>query len=287
MTLQLTSGDDHVTIDPTAGGRLVSAVLGGAERLVTAPPVGVAPGVATLQWGSFVMAPWAGRVAHGALAWDGTHHRLDTLDGDGHALHGTVVHAEWEVVDAGDRVAELGVDLTGRGWPFGGRVHHRVELADGTLRCQLTVTAGTASMPVWVGWHPCLRRPATGDMRVHLDAGEVLVTDDRVPTGERARVAGDTDLRDAPLLGDRRLDTAYVGAHQPARVVWPDLDLQMSLDVPTTWVVFTPEHEIGVEPQTGWPHALGLAQQGVPGTGARTLEPDQSLATTMIWSWRT
>lgn len=287
MTLKLTSGDDHVTVDPAAGGRLVSAVLRGAERLVTSPPPGVAPGLATFQWGSFVMAPWAGRIAHGALEWDGTHHDLDTLDGDGHALHGTVVHADWEVAHADDRVVELGVGLAGRGWPFGGRVDHRIELAEATLRCQLTVTAGATSMPVWVGWHPCFRRPATGDLRVHVDAGEVLVTDDRVPTGQRVPVDGDTDLRAAPLLGDRRLDTAYVGARQPARVVWPDLELRMSLDVPTTWVVFTPEHEVGVEPQTGWPHALGLAQQGVTGTGMTTLEPGQSLATTMTWSWST
>ncbi len=282
--LHLTSADDHLTIDPAAGGRITSAVLGGGERLVTAPPDGVAPEIAPFQWGAFVMAPWAGRVGRGRLEWHGVHH-LDTLAGDGHALHGTTVEAAWDVVHADDSMAALRVDLARGGWPFGGRAHHRIELGAGTLRCQLTVTAGSASMPVWMGWHPCFRRPDAGDMRVHLDADEVLVTEDSVPTGERVPVDGDTDLRGGPLLGDRRLDTAFVGARQPARIAWPDLDLHLSLDVPTTWVVFTPEHEIGVEPQTGWPHALALAQQGVAGTGVRELQPAESLTTTMTWSW--
>lgn len=286
MTVRLSAAGDHVTIDPAAGGRLTSAVLCGRERLVTRPPEHVAPTMAPLQWGAFVMAPWAGRIARGDLVWDGVHHGLDTVAGDGHALHGTTTRAAWTVTHADERAVELAVDLDGGGWPFGGHARHRVGLAPGGLRCELTVTAGATSMPAWVGWHPCFRRPDEGDLRIQLDATHVLATDDRVPTGERVPVGGDTDLRAAPPLGQRRLDTAYVGASRPARVVWPDLELHLSLDAPTTWVVFTPEHEVCVEPQTGWPHALELSQRGVAGTGAATLGPGASLSVTMTWAWQ-
>lgn len=286
MTVRLAAAGDRVTIDPAAGGRLTSAVLGGGERLVTHPPDHVDPAMAPWQWGVFVMAPWAGRIAHGDLAWDGVPHRLDTVAGDGHALHGITTQAAWTVTEADDQVVELAVDLAGGGWPFGGHARHRVELQPGRLQCALTVTAATTSMPAWVGWHPCFRRPDRGDLRIRIDADHVLATHDRIPTGARLPVGGDTDLRAAPVLGPRRLDTVYVGASQPAYVAWPDLDLHVSLDAPTTWVVFTPEHEACVEPQTGWPDALALAQRGVAGTGARTLEPGASLTTTMTWSWR-
>lgn len=286
MTVRLSAAGDQVTIDPDAGGRLTSAVLRGRERLVTGPPDHVAPEMAPLQWGAFVMAPWAGRIAHGDLAWDDVRHRLDTVAGDGHALHGTTTQAAWTVGQAHGQAVELAVDLAGDGWPFGGRARHRVELQPGRLRCELTVTAGATSMPAWVGWHPCFRRPDDGDMRIQLDAGHVLATDGRIPTGQRVPVSGDTDLRATPALGPRRLDTAYVGASRPARVIWPDLDLHVSLDAPTTWVVFTPEHEVCVEPQTGWPHALALAQQGIAGTGVTRLAPGASLATTMTWAWQ-
>lgn len=285
MTLRLSAAGDQVTIVPGAGGRLTSAVLCGQERLVTSPPEHVAPGMAPWQWGAFVMAPWAGRIAHGDLEWNGVRHHLDTVAVDGHALHGTTIRAAWAVTQSDDQAVELAVDLAGGGWPFGGHARHRVELAPGRLRCELTVTAGATSMPAWVGWHPCFRRPDEGDMRIRVDAGHVLATDDRVPTGQRVPVSGDTDLRAAPALGQRRLDTAYVGASRPARVVWPDLDLHVSLDAPTTWVVFTPQHEVCLEPQTGWPHALALSQRGIGGTGVTTLQPGRSLTTVMTWTW--
>ncbi len=283
MMLHLTAGDDQVTIDPAAGGRVTSAVLGGAERLVTSPPDVATPAIAPFQWGMFVMAPWAGRIADGVLRWEGDTHHLDTVGG--HALHGTVVHREWEVLGAEAGAAELTVDLAGGGWPFGGRATHRIELAPGLLRCHLAVAA-TTSMPAWIGWHPCFARPAAGDLRLGVDADEALETDGPVPTGRRVPVAGGTDLRAMPALGARRLDTALLGTGGPALVAWPDLLLRIALDrAAPTWVVFTPAHEVGVEPQTGWPDALGLAQRGVAGTGVTTLGPGESLTATMSWSW--
>lgn len=284
VTLHLATGDDHVTIEPAAGGRITSAVLGGAERLITTPPGAAAPEIAPFQWGMFVMAPWAGRIADGVLEWEGATHHLATVAG--HALHGTTVHAEWELVDADEGTAELAVDLDGGGWPFGGRAEHRIELTPGRLRCRLTVVA-TTSMPAWIGWHPCFARPASGDLHVGLDADEALEADGPVPTGRRLPVAGDADLRAAPPTGARRLDTALLGNGGPARMDWPDLRLRIFLDVAApTWVVFTPAHEVGVEPQTGWPDALRLAQAGVDGTGVTALGPGESLTATMTWSWQ-
>lgn len=283
--LVLAASGDRVAVDPDAGGRLTSAVLGGAERLVTAPPAGVGAALAPLQWGAFVMAPWAGRLADGELQWAGRRHQL-APDLDGHALHGVARSAPWQVVEAGTRGVTLTCDLAAAGWPLGGVVDHALRLAPGRLDCTLRVSAGDRAMPAWVGWHPCFRRPDVGDVHLRVDADRVLRTAGMIPTGEQDPVTGDTDLRAGPPLGDRRLDHTYVGVRSPAELTWPDLALQIGFDGATTdMVVFTPAHEIGVEPQTGWPDALHLEQRGVPGAGVTHLAPGATLAATMTWTW--
>lgn len=288
MTIELAAGDDRVRLDPSAGGRIASLVAGGRERLVAEPPGDVGPELAPLQWGSFVMAPWAGRIAGGSLTFDGEQHQLER-NLEGHAIHGVVFDEEWEVGHADRSTASLTVAFDPSRWPFGGHVEQRVELVPGRLRVTVTVRAHDRPTPVWVGWHSCFQRLEDGDVRVGLDADEVLVTDDdNLPSGALAPVSGDTDLRRAPELGERRLDHAFAAPRPPLTIRWPDLDLEMATDPdPACAVVYTPAHEFCVEPQTGWPDALRLAQAGVEGTGVTRVEPDGSLRATSTWSWTT
>ena len=51
----LDSGVARVTVDLDQGARLASFIVGGRELLVTEGP-------SSIQWGSYPMAPWAGRV---------------------------------------------------------------------------------------------------------------------------------------------------------------------------------------------------------------------------------
>lgn len=288
MTIKLAAGGDRVRLDPAAGGRIASLVAGGRERLVAEPPRDAGPQLAPLQWGSFVMAPWAGRIARGALTFDGEEHRLER-NLEGHAIHGVVFDEDWEVGRADRSTAILTVPLDPRRWPFGGHVEQRVELAPGALRLAVTVRADDRPMPVWVGWHTCFQRPEGGDVHIGLDADEVLETDDEtLPTGALAPVSGDTDLRGAPALGQRRLDHAFASPATPLTIRWPDLHFEMAADPdPACAVVYTPAHEFCVEPQTGWPDALRLAQAGVEGTGVTRLEPHGSLRATSTWTWTT
>lgn len=288
MVVELAAGDDRVVLDPAAGGRVCSLVAGRRERLVVEPPADAGPELAPLQWGGFVMAPWAGRIADGVVAFDGEDHDLDR-NLDGHAVHGVVFDESWTVVEAQRDAAVLATPFDPARWPFGGRVEHLAELAPGTLRLTITVTAGDRPMPVWVGWHVCWQRPAAGDVRVGVAADEVLVTDEEtIPTGGRSPVEGETDLRRAPALGPRRLDHAYVDPTLPLTIRWPDLALRIDADPePACVVVFTPAHEFCVEPQTGWPDALRLQQRGVEGTGVARLDPRESLTATTTWTWTT
>ncbi|HEX8025738.1 MAG TPA: hypothetical protein VF484_06015, partial [Candidatus Limnocylindrales bacterium] len=82
---RLVADDVTVIVDPEHGGRLASLVVGGRERLIGPPD----PADGSVRWGSFLMAPWPGRLASGRLRWRGRTIQLERTFGR-HAIHGLV-----------------------------------------------------------------------------------------------------------------------------------------------------------------------------------------------------
>jgi aldose 1-epimerase len=282
VTVVLGAGPDRAVIEPKAGGRLGSLVAGGRERLVDR----VQPGAAlpAISWGSFLMAPWAGRISDGRLDWAGKPVQLER-NLAGQAIHGTVFDVPWQVEAEDGRSVELRCEIDPGRWPFGGLVRQGYRLEPGLLRIEASVQASQA-MPAALGWHPWFSR-AGGDVAVTVLADERLRLDaDLIPTGERVAVDGPDDLRAGPLLGDRRLDDVFVNARGPATVRWSDLQLAIEFEPPlASVVVFTPPGSVCVEPQTAWPDAPRLVSAGITGTGLVELRPGATLAVAMTWRW--
>ena len=240
--IRLAAGSAQVLVDPDLGGRIASLVVDGMELLVTAAD-------RSTDWGCYVMAPFAGRVRHGRVLFDGVEHQLPR-NLPPHAIHGTVYDRPWKVEDTDtDRVlltCELGPD-----WPFTGTVLHEVVLTEDALELHLEVAADKESFPASCGWHPWWRRRLSrgGPLELDVDAGSMWARGpDGVPSGDLVSPPPPgpyddclTDLRRAPVLR------------------WPGA---LELTVETTCddlVVFDlPTHAVCVEPQTGPPDALRL-----------------------------
>jgi aldose 1-epimerase len=280
--VELTSGATAVQIDPAAGGRIVSLVIGGVERIVPKPSASARP----TSWGCFPMVPWPGRLAGGRIPTAEGETRLEPNHGPS-AIHGLGFDAAWATLDQSETAVTLSCELRGRGWPFGGVARQTVRLGPTSLDLELEVGDYARAGPAGLGWHPWFARPRTGDLEVTLDANRVLLLDgDKIPTGEVREVTEAEDLRAGPPLGDRRLDHVYVDATGPAIVRWPDLELRIDFHPPlNTVVVHTPETGVCVEPQTMWPNAPLLAAHGAPGTGLRTLAPGERLRAGHRWIW--
>ena len=275
-------GPDGTTavVAPDAGGRLASLRIAGRERLVTEP--GEDP---RLDWGCYLMAPWAGRLAEARLPIGDTAHQL-VADHGRHAIHGVALDAAWTVEAVTATRTVLSAALDPVRWPPGGHVREDISLGPGQASLRATVTAGSEPMPASLGWHPWFARPNRGDMTLRCDAARVLLTDDEViPDGTSQPVHGHLDLREGPPLEQRRIDDCFTDVREPVVLSWPDLRLTIRSDV-TTYVIYTPERGASVEPQTAWPNAPALAAAGVPGTGLVHLEPGESLslATELTWS---
>jgi aldose 1-epimerase len=156
-----------VEVDLAAGGRLASFVVDGRELLVT-------DGFGPIAWGSFPMAPFAGRVRDGRFTFRGRRYELP-IEMPPHAIHGTVLDRPWEQVD--DRT--ISIDL-GPDWPFVGYVVQHFDLAAGRFATRLELHADEP-MPASIGWHPWFRRqprwvvggvdaPPTAPVELRLDA---------------------------------------------------------------------------------------------------------------------
>ena len=278
--------DGFVTrIDPANGGRIVSLVIGGVERIL--PRARARAHEPALYWGCYPMVPWAGRLANG---------RIPTQDGEVRlepnlppsAIHGLGFDKSWEIVERSATAVTMTCELRGLGWPFGGRALQTLRAGEKSLELELEVGGYTTAGPAGLGWHPWFTRPPTGDLELRVDASAVLVLDaDGVPTGQVRRVTPSEDLRAGPSLGDRRLDHVYVRSKGPAIVRWPDLELRIEYDKSLqTVVVHTPPEGVCVEPQTMWPNAPLLAAAGLRDTGLRTLAPGDTLSASERWTWK-
>jgi len=257
---RLVHRDAVLQLDPADGGRWTSLVVDGLELLSGAQVPGVPVGA---RHGCFPMAPYAGRLGAGLLAFRGRTWQLP-LDAPPHAIHGHVFDVPWEVEAVGVLTARLGPP-----WPFAGTVRQELALVDGGLDARLVLHA-EQDMPAVLGLHPWFaRRLARGDdVRLELALQEQYVLGaDGLPTGALA----------PPSAGP--YDVCFRGTDGPPRLVWPGA---LTLSITSSaqhWVVFDELPDVVcVEPQTGPPDAvaLGLAEV-VPAGGELVLET--------AWRW--
>lgn len=233
--LTLENDTASIVVDPLNGGRLASLEIEGIQYLVVQGDAG------PLQWGSYPMVPWAGRIRNGKFRHGDEIHEMPR-NLPPHAAHGVGFTAAWEVDDDHTIVLDLPPP-----WPFGGRATQRFELDDDGLTVTMTVLAET-SMPVMVGWHPWFRRfldGGSGPVEAEVSFGPGLMyelDDTAIPTGR---------LRPPP---PGPWDNCFTSLEAEPTIQWPgvgSLALTSSLD---HWVVFTePERALCVEPQSGAP----------------------------------
>jgi aldose 1-epimerase len=252
--IELVAGRASARVDPTCGARIAELDVGTTPLLVTGDPRHDDP----LEWGLYPMVPFAGRLRHGELPWRGEVFRLP-LRRPPHAIHGTVLDAEWHVVDSTTSSCTLATPL-GDPWPFAGRVEHHVALADHRLDLRLTVHADV-DMPVQIGWHPWFRKPSRAvlpfrSMHRRDESGiarpEVTPVDrtrsDSIPWGDV-----DDCFTDVPDGLEGLLTLEIDGLV---------VELQSTCE---HWVVFDrPTHATCVEPQSGPPNAPAIDPHVIP-----------------------
>jgi aldose 1-epimerase len=251
--LELRQGDIRVVLDPAGGGRVVSFTVDGVHLLRTPKddPGGT-------HWGSFVMAPWAGRTRDGRFTFDGVDHQLEINSG-AHSIHGTVRERPWTVEEADPRRVRISCPF-GPGWPFDGWAEQVIVVHDDRVELELSMHAAAFPTPVVGGWHPWWQR-RLGDAAAELElpAASMYVRD--------AEGIAVPEKLSPPPPGP--WDDCFTDLSGPPVLRWPGvLELAVESDCPCVVVYDEPVDAICVEPQSGPPdalnHAPDLAEPGQP-----------------------
>lgn len=254
-------GPARATVDPEDGGRMTSLEIGGVELLG-------GTGTGVIQHGSFVMAPWAGRIRNGLLSVAGVQHHLPTDRTHPHAGHGLVMDRRWTVLDAGEALLRIRCELDQR-WPFPGHVLQELRLAGTHLDQRIEVHAHGPDFPATVGWHPWFRRVLdSGSVAaLHFTADGMLARDAQgIPGGEVAAVPP------GPW------DDCFSGVRWPMTITWPGvLTLQIVSDVGFAVVYDEPDEAFCVEPQSGPPDG--------PNTSPWVVRVGAPLVASTRWAW--
>jgi aldose 1-epimerase len=264
MMLELRQDDVRLVLDPDNGGRVVSLTVDGLRLLRTPDddPGGT-------HWGSFVMAPWAGRTRHGRFTFNGVEHQLEVNSGD-HSIHGTVRGRPWTVEEADDRRVRISCDF-GPGWPFAGWAEQIIAVHGDHVGLELSMHAADGPMPAVGGWHPWWQRrldrgePATLELpaaSMYIRDAEGMAVPDKIAPPPGPWDDCFTDLSGPPVL-------RWEGA----------LDLAVASDCPCVVVYDEPVDAICVEPQSGPPDALNH--------GPAVAEPGRPVVVHSAWRFRT
>lgn len=263
-TLTLSVGEVIVTVHPDAGARIGQILVAGQPLLIDVP---LDERPHPMLWGSFPMAPWAGRIRGGRFSFDGVGHQLAINHHDGpdprneHAIHGLAFDRPWHVheVHGTSCTCSLGFD-----WEFGGVVTQTVTVHDDRVAVTLVVESTGVAFPAEVGWHPWFRKPD----RLEFTPTAMYRRDDvGIPTGELVEPS------DGPW------DDCFVNADPVVlrydRPTAPLVRIESDCD---HWVVYDhPSDATCVEPQSGPPDAYNLSPHLV--------SPERPLTRTMTISW--
>ena len=249
-------GEVELRVDAAAGGRISSLKIRGEELLVTRESD-------PLRWGSYPMAPFAGRLRNGELLF-GAHRYQLPRNMPPHAIHGTVFTKPWEWIADDMLEVEFGSE-----WPWPGRVEQRFRLEDGLIGVSLEVHAAERPFPASAGFHPWFRRQLGRGRALRLDVepGFRYACDDTgIPTGELVEPEG------------RPWDDTFTGFKRDPVIEWPGaLRIQLSSNH-AHWVIYErPEHAVCVEPLTAPPNALNGA--------AHLVKPGDPLRIEMLLRW--
>lgn len=233
MSVELNAGRAAVVLDLDDGGRMTSLVVNGHELLFHA-------GDEPTMHGSFVMAPFAGRVRRGSFTHRDTEVSLPTNLGR-HAAHGLALDRPWTLLEQDESSALLSCAFDER-WPFGGRVVQYVRIEPERLVQKVAVEADQRSFPASVGWHPWFARRLrhSAPAQVMLAAGAMLRRDsDYIATRQRVQVP------EGPW------DDCFVDVDWPISISWPGA-MRLDVSADTKYAVVFDEGEVAVciEPQT-------------------------------------
>jgi aldose 1-epimerase len=283
--ITLRSGDTAVRLAPTAGGAVTrywrerGAEI--EEWLRPTPAEALGEGN-PYQAAAFPLVPYSNRIRDGRFSFRGRAVvQPPNRPPERHCIHGHGWQAGWRPIDVRPAEAQLEYRHPAGAWPWAYRATQRFALTPAGLHIELTLSnQSDAAMPAGLGWHPYF--PRTPRATLTADVQAVWLTDDEMMPTALVPPPPTADLARGVAVDAVALDNCFTGWRGPATIDWPERGarLVMTAEPPLDClVVFTPPGRpfFCAEPVSHVTDAFNLAAAGRADTGARTLEPGETL----------
>jgi len=281
--ITLRAGGAGLVLAPEAGGSVTRYWIerGAATWDVLRPwPTPRARDV--FESAAFALVPYSNRIREGRFSFRGRAVALPlNRTPERHSIHGLGRQAAWRPRDVREHEAVLEMRHTGGAWPWAFLATQQFTLAPAGLSVVHTLeNESDTTMPAGLGWHPYFLR--TPGATLSADVRTMWQTDDEVMPTTLAPPRPEADLSRGVKIDAVRLDNGFVGWRHRAVIEWPEPGrrLVMTAEAPLDFlVVYTPPGRpfFCVEPVSHVTDAFNLAAAGRADTGARTLEPGQTL----------
>jgi aldose 1-epimerase len=226
--LLLRAGELELQLEPATGGCI--ARFDRLEAQGRRPLMRGAQGMLqnVLQAACFPLVPFANRIRGGHFDCGGRRVTLaPNMAGDASPLHGQGWLASWQVLDAQDAQATLGLRHRAGEWPWDYEATQRFRLqAD---RLEITIACRNVSsepMPCALGFHPFF--PCAAGTRLDTQVESAWTVDPDVLPVANVPAVGRYDLRDRQIDG-QGLDNGFDGWRGEARITWADSPFTLSI----------------------------------------------------------
>ena len=297
--LRLNAGEWELEMAPARGGAITALRHRGRDVLISpGTPMDDAMGSA-----SFVLVPYANRIANGRFKFAGSNWTLPRNFGDHpHALHGTGWKRAWSVAARQEDAITLrqrhNADVH---WPWAFEASQRILIGAAAVRFELDVTnTAPVQAPMGVGFHPAFAACQTTTLLMQVDGvwtiDAEVVPASLVPASEvLPELAGAAAGGGAPgvrALREELVDHCFTGWSRDLTLdnagAAGDLNLRItaSPELPFLQLYMPPGRSwLCVEPMSQMPDAINHLDERQD-TGLRILAPGESLSVWMEISLR-
>jgi aldose 1-epimerase len=281
--ITLRAGGAGLVLAPDAGGAVARYWIDrGATALELLRPWPAPRPGDPFESSAFALVPYSNRVRAGRFAFRGRTVSLPlNRPPERHSIHGLGWQAAWRPIDVSAREVTLEFRHDAGAWPWAFRATQHFALEPTGLIVALTLrNESDTTMPAGLGWHPYFSR--TPRTTITADVRAMWLTDDEVMPTSLAAPSPEADLSRGVLADTVALDNCFVGWRHRAVIEWPEAGarLVMTADPLLDFlVVFTPRGRsfFCVEPVSHMTDAFNVSAAGGADTGARALEPGETL----------
>jgi aldose 1-epimerase len=249
---------------------------------------------------SFILIPWASRIAGSEFTFRGIPYKLRSNSKEGWAIHGIGRDYPWHVQAADREHTALrfnSADYTDANFPF--RFSARLEYALQD-NCFIITTSlkneDTRAMPGGFGHHPYFQRSLTDqpdDVQLEIPCTQFMDLSTGVPIKAPELLPQRLDFTQLRALGTANIDDCLTGRidSRPIRIVYPQAGREIVFhadDLFKIIVFYAPpgEEYFAVEPLTLATDAFNLYEKNIPGSGVFVLEPGEEKSGTMYFEAR-